>query len=41
MLEKRKFNIVVVGESLARGMDEINKYDKVVDYTGRKVIIKF
>ncbi len=41
MLEKRKFNIVVVGESLARGMDELNKYDKVVDYTGRKITIKF
>jgi alpha-D-xyloside xylohydrolase len=40
MLAGRKFNIVKVSTGSGTGMDEIGKYNKVVDYTGIKVIVK-
>ena len=40
MLTGRKFNIVKVSAGNGSGMDESEKYNKVVDYNGMKVIIK-
>ncbi len=40
MLSQRKFNVVKVATGYGTGMDEVGKYNKVVDYTGMKVVIK-
>jgi alpha-D-xyloside xylohydrolase len=40
MLSGRKFNIVKVSTGNGTGMDEVGKYNKVVDYAGMKVIVK-
>jgi alpha-D-xyloside xylohydrolase len=39
MVKSRKFNIVIVGKSKGVGTELIENYDKVVSYTGKKVII--
>lgn len=41
MLKERKFNIVRVGKNRATGMESVDKFDKVVNYSGEKVEIKF
>jgi alpha-D-xyloside xylohydrolase len=40
MLSERKFNIVKVTSGKGTGMDAVEKYDKVVDYNGMKVMVK-
>jgi alpha-D-xyloside xylohydrolase len=40
MLSERKFNIVKVSNGTGKGMDEVGKYNKVVDYLGEKVMVK-
>ncbi|HEV8283120.1 MAG TPA: TIM-barrel domain-containing protein [Chitinophagaceae bacterium] len=41
MLDERKFNIVLVGMNKAVGENTMNQPDKVITYTGKKVIMKF
>jgi alpha-D-xyloside xylohydrolase len=41
MLEKRKFDIVLVNEVKGIGVHSIAKYDKVITYKGRQTVIKF
>jgi alpha-D-xyloside xylohydrolase len=40
MLTERKFQIVRVGPNHANGMAKVEKFDKVVDYTGKKMVVK-
>jgi hypothetical protein len=40
MLPERKFNIVKVTSHSGTGMDAVQKYNTVVDYKGKKVIVK-
>jgi alpha-D-xyloside xylohydrolase len=40
MPAERKFNIVCVSKNKGLGMDAVEKYDKVVTYTGMKVVVK-
>jgi alpha-D-xyloside xylohydrolase len=40
MLTERKFNIVKVSTGNGTGMDAVKKYNKVVDYTGMKLVVK-
>ena len=39
MLSERKFNIVVVGKTKGVGITPVEKFDKVVTYKGKKVMI--
>jgi len=41
MLSVRKFNIVRVTPGNGTGIDTVKKYDKIVDYTGKKVVVRF
>jgi alpha-D-xyloside xylohydrolase len=41
MLTQRKFHIVRVGKNKANGMEKVEKFDRVVNYTGHKVELKF
>jgi alpha-D-xyloside xylohydrolase len=41
MLIERKFNIVKVAKNKGTGMEVIEKFDNVVTYIGKKVVIKF
>ncbi len=41
MLTQRKLNIVRVGKNKANGMDKVERFDRVVDYSGKKVELKF
>ena len=40
MLNDRKFSIIKVSRSSGIGMDVVKKYDKVVTYDGKKVVVK-
>jgi hypothetical protein len=40
MLSERKFNIVLVSKNKGTGMAAIEKYDKVVTYKGKKILVK-
>jgi alpha-D-xyloside xylohydrolase len=40
MLPERKFNIIKVTSGIGTGMDAVQKYNSVVDYTGTKVMVK-
>jgi alpha-D-xyloside xylohydrolase len=40
MLDQRAFNIVQVAKNKGTGMDIVQKYDKVVTYSGKKVVVK-
>lgn len=40
MLTTRKFNILKVSSGRGTGMDAVKKYDKVVTYKGKKVVVK-
>jgi alpha-D-xyloside xylohydrolase len=40
MLRGRKFNIVMVSKNNGVGMDTVKKYDKVITYDGKKVVVK-
>ena len=40
MLNERKFNIVKVSNKNGIGMDSVEKFDKVVTYDGKKVVVK-
>jgi hypothetical protein len=40
MITKRKFNIVEVVSKKGIGMDTATNFDKVVDYMGKKVVVK-
>jgi alpha-D-xyloside xylohydrolase len=40
MLNERKFNIVIISENDGIGMEKVKKYDKVVTYYGKKVVVK-
>ncbi|MFA9390343.1 MAG: TIM-barrel domain-containing protein [Prolixibacteraceae bacterium] len=40
MLTDRKFSIILVSINKAIGMETVEKYDKVVSYSGKKVVIK-
>ncbi|HPT43954.1 MAG TPA: glycoside hydrolase family 31 protein, partial [Paludibacteraceae bacterium] len=39
MLKSRRFNIVIVGKSKGVGAELVENYDKVVSYTGKKLVI--
>ena len=39
MINERRFNIVFVGKNKGTGNDAIEKFDKVVNYSGKKVVI--
>ena len=41
MLNERKFNIIVVGANKGVGENLTGKADKVIAYTGKKVVVKF
>ena len=41
MLSERKFNIIKVSRKIGIGMDKVKKYDRVVTYDGKKVVIIF
>ncbi|MGB8490733.1 MAG: TIM-barrel domain-containing protein [Bacteroidales bacterium] len=41
MLKERKFNIVMVAKNKSTEKGENEKYDKVVTYAGKKVVVKF
>lgn len=41
MLTQRKFHLLRVEKNRANGMEKVEKYDRVVDYTGQKIVIKF
>jgi alpha-D-xyloside xylohydrolase len=40
MLQERKFNIVKVTSGNGTGMDAVQKYNKIVNYEGMKVVVK-
>jgi alpha-D-xyloside xylohydrolase len=40
MLTKRKFKIVRVGKNKGTGMDVVDRFDKEVIYTGKKILVK-
>jgi hypothetical protein len=40
MLAERKFNIEIVAKNKAVGINIVEKPDKVVNYSGGKVVIK-
>jgi len=40
-LNERKFNLVLVGINKGTGENEVNQPDKVVTYTGKKLVVKF
>ena len=40
MLNNRKFKIVIVSTKNGKGMEKIEKYDKLVDYSGKEISIK-
>jgi alpha-D-xyloside xylohydrolase len=40
MIAERKFNIMRVGENKGMGMNAIEKYDRVVSFAGKKVVVK-
>ena len=40
MLTERKFNIVRVDAKKGTGMDAVEKYDKVITYNGKKVVVE-
>jgi len=40
MLAQRKFNIIKVAKSKAAGIETVVKYDNVVTYNGKKVVVK-
>ena len=40
MLADRKFNIVLVSENKGTGMENYNKFDKEINYTGNKIVVK-
>ena len=39
MMKERKFNIVKVSGNIGHGMDAIMKFDKVVNYDGKKIVV--
>ena len=41
MLNERKFNIVLVGTNKGIGENTVNRSDKTIPYTGKKIILKF
>ena len=41
MFNERKFNIVIVGENKGVGENLTNQPDKVINYTGKKLVVKF
>jgi len=41
MLESRKFNIVTVSNNKAVGENTVTAADKVISYTGKKIVVKF
>lgn len=41
MLNERKFNLVLVGTNKGVGENEVNQPDKVITYTGKKLVVKF
>lgn len=41
MLESRKFNLVIVGTNKAAGENTVVAADKVINYTGKKLVVKF
>jgi len=41
MLAQRKFHIVRVGKNKANGMEKVEKFDRIVNYTGKKIVLKF
>ncbi len=41
MLTQRKFHVVSVEKNRSNGMEKVEKYDRVVDYTGQKVVLRF
>jgi alpha-D-xyloside xylohydrolase len=41
MLSDRKFNIVIVGGNKGVGENPMNQPDKVISYTGKKLVVKF
>jgi hypothetical protein len=40
MIKERKFNIIKVTTGNGTGMDAVQKYNTVVDYKGKKVLVK-
>ena len=40
MLSERKFNIVLVGKDKGVGITPVEKFDKVISYEGKKIVIK-
>jgi alpha-D-xyloside xylohydrolase len=40
MLAERKFNIVKVSKNKGTGMETVEKFDNVVSYTGKKLVVK-
>jgi len=40
MLDERKFNVVWVSKNKGVGMDTVERYDKVVAYDGKNVVVK-
>ena len=41
MLEERKFNIVKVSQNNGIGMNVVKKYDRVVTYNGKELVVNF
>ena len=41
MLSERKFNIVKVSKNNGVGIDTTRKYDKLIIYDGKKVLVNF
>ncbi|MBN2093255.1 DUF5110 domain-containing protein [candidate division KSB1 bacterium] len=41
MLKERNFNVVVVSADKGVGMDAVQKFDKIVKYKGKKIVVKF
>lgn len=41
MLSQRKFHLIRVGKNKANGMEKVEKFDRVVDYTGQKIVLRF
>jgi len=40
MLNERKFSIVRISKNKGVGMDTVEKYDKVITYNGKKIVVK-
>lgn len=40
MIKERKFSIILVSENKGTGTGIIDKYDSVVAYSGKKVVVK-